>query len=60
MDKFAQRCAREDEEDRLSALYAKRDEADRLTTAIETLMGLKDDGVISGWHISFPDRGETS
>jgi hypothetical protein len=66
MESFSQRCEREDEEDRLASLetaaYTKLAAAhlsgpDKVALATSLLIDLCADGVLSGWHISFPERG---
>lgn len=67
MSAFTDRCEREDEDDRLASLetaaYTKLaaqhlNGPDKVALATSLLLDLVSDGVISGWHISFPEREE--
>ncbi len=52
---YDERVEREEEEDRLAAIWDAKDKADRVGAAMELLFGLVDDGVIAGWSIKFPE-----
>jgi hypothetical protein len=67
MNKFAERCAREDEEDRLASLetaaYTKLasrhlNGPDKMALVTSLLLDLVDEGVLAGWSVQFPERKE--
>lgn len=65
MSALTERAEREDEADRLASLGTRfdiEDEAkamlapDRIGLVVSLLMTLVDEGVLTGWHLSYPDR----
>ena len=65
MSAHADRCAREDEEDRLAAINTRHEIADvacrlpgpeRLGLAVSLLLSLTDEGILVGWNVKYPER----
>ena len=67
MSAHADRCAREDEEDRLVAVNARYEiegtakalpGPERLGLAVALLLSLTDEGILTGWNVKYPERGD--
>lgn len=67
MTRFQERCAREDEDDRLVSINALHEverqvkemrAEDKLSLAIGLLLDCVDAGILAGWKISRPERAD--